>query len=413
MNSKRGQPVTEAAPLPARQLHWFNLFFHLVFFGGIGVSLILHWRRPEAGTRAVDLLLLFLVGIQVGLYALMFIIPGHTQRWLKRWWLALYFAGGLTIFFIECKIDGPSFYWLVGVYLAHILALPWRLSLPGAITLFVGFFMIVFGWKRLGHFSALEWFITFGVAAAWTGLLLFLHRAIVTSTERGSLILELEAAKRELEAARQREAELATLRERERLARELHDSLGHSLVTLTVQLEAAQRLVKSDAGRTAGLIAEMQKLTRSSMEELRRSLANLRSSSLGGRPLAEALATLCAETERKTELRIECRIAEGTDQLPALVIEALWRIAQEALANVQQHANAGNVCVELIFESGEAILRVTDDGMGTPEDAELKPGHFGLRGMRERVEGLGGTFTLSATDSRGALVEARVPIIHS
>jgi len=244
-----------------------------------------------------------------------------------------------------------------------------------------------------------------------TSVGLFLHRLAVTSADRARLIEELQAAKRELELGRQRDAELAALRERERLARDLHDSLGHGLVTLTVQLEALPRLHQVDPGRAAALAEEMKKLTRTCTEQLRRSLAGLRAPGLGDLPLSQALEGLCAETTARAAMRADCQVRPEADRLSAAVAETLWRVVQEGFANAEKHAQATEVRAVITVEPQTVILRVTDNGRGLPPDAEARPGHYGLRGLRERVEGLGGLFTLAAHPPRGTLLEARIPLI--
>jgi len=178
-----------------------------------------------------------------------------------------------------------------------------------------------------------------------------------------------------------------------------------------VQLEAAQRLQATDPVRVATLLAEMQKLTRSSMEDLRRSLANLRTSGLGDRPLTESLQTLFAEAGKRFGAAIDCQVAEGADALPPAVAEGLWRVAQEGLTKIEKHAHAHRVEVNLTVHPKEVVLRVNDDGAGLPPRAEEKPGHYGLRGLRERVEGLGGAFTVAPAGTSGTLIEARIPVI--
>jgi signal transduction histidine kinase len=155
----------------------------------------------------------------------------------------------------------------------------------------------------------------------------------------------------------------------------------------------------------------MQKLTRSSMEDLRRSLDNLRTPGLGDRPLTQALQALCMEAGKRFAATIDCQLAEGGDSLPPAVAEVLWRVAQEGLTNVEKHAHARHARVNLTLPPKEVVLRVTDDGIGLSPGAENKPGHYGLRGLRERVEGLGGTFTVAAAGTAGTAVEARVPLI--
>ena len=86
-------------------------------------------------------------------------------------------------------------------------------------------------------------------------------------------------------------------------------------------------------------------------------------------------------------------------------------MAQESLINVEKHARARRATVDLLLQPQRIVLRVSDDGVGLPPDAEQKPGHYGLRGMRERVEGVGGTFVLTTAEPRGTIVEARVPLI--
>src|SRR5262249_2726286 len=113
-----------------------------------------------------------------------------------------------------------------------------------------------------------------------------------TSRERAGLIAELQAAQHDLEVARQRDAELAALRERERLARDLHDSLGHALVALSVQLEAVQRLYAVDPARASAHVDAMKDLTRASMAELRRALEGLRTPGRGDRSLRQAPGAL-------------------------------------------------------------------------------------------------------------------------
>ena len=155
----------------------------------------------------------------------------------------------------------------------------------------------------------------------------------------------------------------------------------------------------------------MKTLSRSSTEALRRSLANLRASGLGDKSLTQAIQSLCADAGRRTGLIIDCQIAPGADALPPAVAEALWHVAQEGLTNVEKHAQAHHVGVSLGLEPQLAVLRVSDDGGGLPPDAEGRPGHYGLRGLRERVEGVGGTLLLTTAQPKGAVVEARVRLI--
>jgi signal transduction histidine kinase len=373
-----------------------------------------------------DAALIGLVVIQALLYSFFTVLPTLT-RWpawpwfgdlrgghvdpapSRRWWW-MYIVASVAIVLAESRID-RAFQWFLFPYICHIFARPFRISIPTILVVLAAFLLNLIGWSKPATWDARDWFSVSFTTAAWLFLAIFVARMVVTSAERGRLILELQAAKRELELAREREVELAALRERERLARDLHDTLGHALVTLTVQLEAAQRLQAADPARVATLLAEMQKLTRSSMEDLRRSLANLRTSGLGDRPLTESLRTLCAEAGKRFGAAIDCQVAEGADALPPAVAEVLWRIAQEGLTNIEKHAHARHVEVNLTVHPKEVVLCVGDDGAGLPREAENKSGHYGLRGLRERVEGLGGAFTVEMAGTNGTFIEARIPVI--
>jgi signal transduction histidine kinase len=373
-----------------------------------------------------DAALIGLVVIQALLYSFFTVLPTLT-RWpawpwfgdlrgghvdpapSRRWWW-MYIVASVAIVLAESRID-RAFQWFLFPYICHIFARPFRISIPTILVVLAAFLLNLIGWSKPATWDARDWFSVSFTTAAWLFLAIFVARMVVTSAERGRLILELQAAKRELELARERELELAALRERERLARDLHDTLGHALVTLTVQLEAAQRLQTTDPARVTALLAEMQKLTRSSMEDLRRSLANLRTSGLGDRPLTESLRTLCAEAGKRFGAAIDCQVAESADALPPAVAEVLWRVAQEGLTNIEKHAHARHVEVNLTVHPKEVVLCVGDDGAGLPREAENKSGHYGLRGLRERVEGLGGAFTVEMAGTNGTFIEARIPVI--
>jgi len=430
MNSKSSSKSDGQFPLPGRQFRRFLLFFHIVFLGMLALTLYSYLHRAgNPGGRGF--ILAGLVAIQFLLYVGFFAMPSLAEKspawqWYRnvltkisdpgnpdwpalRWWM-LYIVASVAVVLAECRIES-AFGWTLVAYVGQLSGLPFRLSVPTTMAIVVAWLLNQFGWTTLASWGGGRWFTFLIQVMPGLVFLLFVGRIIQTSSERGKLIIELEAAKRELELARQRDSELAVLQERERLARDLHDSLGHSLVTLTVQLEAAHRLMGTEPARAGALLAEMQNLTRASMEDLRRSLANLRATGLGDRPLIEALRNLCADARQRSGTSVECDLADGANHLPPRVAEVIWRLAQEGLTNVEKHSQARRVQVNLRAQPKEVLLQVRDDGIGLPPGAESKPGHYGLRGLRERVEGIGGTLTLTTPDGQGALIEARIPLI--
>jgi len=409
MNSSSSiPPDTFHAPLPGRTFKVFMAFFHVCLVGGLTAALAVScWQsRGDLGWRQA--VLAALVVAQIALYLRSFTFL--ERRPLPGWWYPVYFLVNLAIWVGQTRFS-PFFNWVICCYFGQVLAvLPPRRSLPLAAIYLAVVVEVFWGWRAVADLKGWQ-ILVWGVSGiSWIAVGLFIHHLATTSGERAKLIVELETAKRELELARQRDAEVATLRERERLARELHDNLGHSLVTLTVQLEAIQRLYTVDPARASALVDELKSLTRSSMEDLRRSLANLRTPGLGERKLSEALKTFANELGPRAKLDVDLRLPPEADQLQPVVAEALWRVAQETLTNIERHAQARQAVVSLTQEPRLVVLRVQDNGVGLPADAERRPGHFGLRGLRERVEGLGGTLTLSGESNQGTVIEARLPI---
>jgi signal transduction histidine kinase len=393
-------------PLPARQYRRYVLMFAVLTLGALIGALVLVLWEVDAGLSwrqaVVALLLLLQIGLYVGVLA-------RAREWpIPRRRLVLYFAGNLGIWLAEYWLV-PDIQWVVYAYIGQMFGL-----LPARYGLGAGVFVTVVVFAKTTDFdvSAVNADLLLGMVAVWASFLFLLYISHLTQTsqERGRLIVELEAAKAALEAAQRREAEVAVLRERERLARDLHDSLGHALVALSVQLEAVQRLYRVDPEQASVQVDEMKALTRSSMDALRRSLAGLRAPGLGDRVLGPALQALCIDLGERTGAQIHCQVDEGVNDLNATLAEALWRVTQEALTNVEKHAKASWVQVSLVCEPSGVVLRVHDDGIGLPPGSGSSPDHFGLRGMRERVEGLGGTLNLPG-DSEGTLVEATLPLI--
>ncbi len=401
--------ASQELPLPGRQFQRFILLFHAVFIAGMCFILLNRWERAGAQWGWAEVNVTALVAVQIGIYLRFFAWPLRSPAVLE-WW-GFYFPVSFALWFITWRCE-PSFEWIVLGYLGQLFGVaPPKYSLPGSLTVFLAWLPVKVGWAGLSRVTAREWLGYAAMIIGWSALGLFLHKLVNTSAERANLIQELRAAQKELELARERDRELAALREREHLARELHDSLGHGLVTLTVQLEAAQKLIALNPTRAAGLIEEMKLLTRTSMEQLRRSLAGLRAPGLGDRPLGPALEELCREVTGRTQLQMQRCLPADLQLLSPAVCEALWRVAQEGLANVERHARATEVRLALEIDSRRVVLRVVDNGIGLPPEAEGKPGHYGLRGLRERVEGLGGTLALSATQPKGTILEARLPLL--
>jgi len=194
--------------------------------------------------------------------------------------------------------------------------------------------------------------------------------------------------------------------ERNRLAREIHDSLGHYLTIITVQLEAAGKLFATRPGRAAESIAKAEGLARESLAEVRRSVAALRASPLDTAALGEAIGEV-VENLRASGIATTLTIEGKIHPLPTQTKTALYRAAQEGLTNVRKHASASAAQVVLTYEPERVVLTISDNGVGRRgEETE----GFGLLGLRERVVLLGGSLEASDRPEGGFRLRVEVPV---
>jgi signal transduction histidine kinase len=214
---------------------------------------------------------------------------------------------------------------------------------------------------------------------------------------------QAERLLRELEETREAQARAAVLAERQRLAREMHDVLAHALSGLALQLEGARlRAATHDDPELVEALERAHRLTRSGIEEATRAIAMLRDEELPG---PERLPSLVVEFERDTGIPASITIAGDSHDLDPDARLTLFRTAQEALTNVRKHARPERVEVQLAFEQSGARLSVEDFGELVSNGGG---GGYGLTGMRERAELLGGTL-LAAPTGAGFRVELWVP----
>lgn len=208
-------------------------------------------------------------------------------------------------------------------------------------------------------------------------------------------------------------ARLATIEERNRLAREIHDTLAQGLAAITLQLETADALVGSRPERAHEAIRRALSLARSNLEEARSSVMNLRAAPLQNHTLPEALAALVQQSRHNTAVDVQFSYSPetGFPALPPRLEEGIYRIAQEALANARNHANAEHIYVILTIDDQDLHLVVQDDGRGFDPDKVTdiaSEGHFGLTGMSERARLLGGSICISSEPGAGTYIAVRV-----
>jgi signal transduction histidine kinase len=214
----------------------------------------------------------------------------------------------------------------------------------------------------------------------------------------------------ELQASRNAEAEAAMLRERSRLARDMHDVLAHSLSGLMLQLEGARMLsTQPDAnGQLPPALDRAHRLARAGLEEARRAIAALRDEDLPG---PDRLERLTAEFEEGSHVSTSLVVTGPAHELDSETSLTIYRVAQEALTNIRKHANPARVDVSLSYDPDGTRLTVRDHAQTSSVDklsSQTDRGGYGLTGMRERAELLGGLLSADPT-SDGFRVELWIP----
>jgi signal transduction histidine kinase len=227
-----------------------------------------------------------------------------------------------------------------------------------------------------------------------------------------ALVEQLEEAQQQLRRYASEVEELTVTRERNSMAREIHDTLGHYLTILAVKLETATKLEERSDPRLPAELVEARRLVSECLVEVRRSVAALRPSPLSTIQLHDGLVRLVAEFEAiAPQTQVTLDVEGPTETLSAELRLALYRSSQESLTNIRKHAHATKVLLRLRVEGSRAELLVRDNGIGNSLVAH-EPG-FGLLGMRERIALLGGIVQAGPDPEHGWRVEVSLPIPSS
>ncbi len=386
----------------------FNRFWTAITY--IIVGLNFYDTRVDAPERTRGWYLVGLIALICTFLTVYHVVIARTQtKWPVR--VVTLYGVVQTLVLALLFTYNPSFGGLAIATSAHVMALlPARFWPVPALVLML---LLSAAWGVLDDVRSANWDdVGFKLLqpVLWIGVFIFLNLFVRKSYQLRALVSELRQAQTELERSAAQAEELAALRERTRLSREMHDSIGHALVVVNVKLEAAERLYMKDAARGAAELEATRALVRETMVDLRRSLADLRSPLPNHHDLPVALQRLVDELRSRTQLAMHVDLPDNLPILPAEVSEGFWRVAKEALTNVERHAAAGSVVVALRYEQGTVVLHISDDGSGIDSRALANPGHFGVVGMNERMADLGGTLLIDERPGGGTVVEARLQV---
>ncbi|PYC63439.1 two-component sensor histidine kinase [Micromonospora arborensis] len=380
----------EPALTRLRVVRWMQLLTPLMLAWFVWAAATAEPRFGLTGTRLIVVLatVVFVAGVfGRNATAEVPIRPAHAV------FVGAMLVGSVTL--VAVQPSGPgSVAVLVAVLCAATALMPVRVAVPALIVAFVVLEMLAsITGQDFGFLAVLAGF------AVLFGALYLAFRLAESQRETKRLLAELEAGQAAL-------AEAAGLAERQRLAREMHDVLAHSLSGLLLHLEGARMLITEDPTdpRLPVAVDRAHHLARSGLEEARRAIGMLRDDDLPG---PDRLAALAEQFSQDQSVPCDFAVSGEPRSLRPEARLALYRVAQEALTNVRRHASPTRVSLRLAYESTGTRLTVedfADRGLVIPAET----GGYGLTGMRERAELLGGTLSAGTTD-HGFRVDLVVP----
>jgi signal transduction histidine kinase len=254
-------------------------------------------------------------------------------------------------------------------------------------------------------------FMSFALGIVFIFSIAFLVRQERTSRlQAETLLTELRGSHRQLQAYAEQVAELAATEERNRLAREIHDSLGHYMTVINVQLEKAIAFRNRSPTEADQAVQDAKHLAREALKDIRRSVSTLRNTP---EPfsLSQSLNKL-VNNMGSDQFFIELEIEGSEDGYSKQSLLTLYRAAQEGLTNIQKHARASHATVRVQLEAQQARLYIEDDGQGFDPvilEDEKNGGHYGLQGVRERLELIRGSLKLDSDPTQGTTLAITVP----
>jgi len=365
----------------------FSVLLFLVFYTSFP------WWQQKMGRAFLPTALILLAAQAIfGNYLILqgLVSPAQQQLALLTFMLRLWVTFQVLVMFVAWQYD---LFWtfvssITLCLLDAVLAFPFMYASGPFYSVYV---MIVTA--RLLSVTAV------GLGLAWLMKRQREHRAALAEANRK---LTLYAATTE---------QLAVSQERNRMARELHDTLAHSLSGVIVQLEAAEALWDVNLAGARKMVEQVHQSARSGLTEVRRALNSLRASSLEDLGLALAISDLAESVAARTDMQLNLEVADHIENIPPEVEQCMYRVAQEALANVARHSKATSLHVSLTRPDGHLILSIQDDGQGFDSN-NVDNTRYGLKGLRERAEMIGGTLNIETKLHHGTTVQFAVPLLE-
>ncbi len=386
----------------ARHSHsWLSLAAYFII-PAVGIPLLWGLFREDAPTR-------WIISGLLALFALLFVL---RDRYVDRWRSAAWVYTLAQTLIVTALLAIPPHQMIATVLFFALSAEVTMMYQPRVAAVWIGVFSLItlVSYTIIAGFSGLisapiyvAGYIFFALFARQTA------NAEQARAESDRLLRELQEAHDQLQTYAAQAEELAVQQERNRLAREMHDTLGHRLTVSSVQLQAAQRLIPSAPERAGEMVGAVLEEIREGLRELRRTVATLRAPVEADLALGPALKRLAGNFEEATGIAVHLALADDLPSLSPSQRHALYRGAQEGLTNVQKHASAQDAWIELARVDGVVALHVRDNGVGVTEGGD-GPAGFGLHGLRERAAQLGGNLAMQPAIGGGIELVLTLPV---
>jgi signal transduction histidine kinase len=334
---------------------------------------------------------------------------------MRRPWAVFVFVPlGWAIIVKALLISGAFGVLILGAFLQAFIFLPfaWGIATLALVVSLLSVTVAGRGGMQGGPLTVARVVGVLAFGTTFGTVMLYIHRANRDAAVRSRLLQQLDEAQRDLAT---RAKETGVLEERQRLAREIHDTIAQGFTSVIKHLETVELSFVAKDGtaddmlqRAMPHLANAQAVSRDSLAELRRLLLALRPPQLVETTLQAAIDRFVAQWSVINGIKVECVVAD----LPALRSDAdvlFLRATQEALSNVARHAQASHVSVSLHCVDGLVLLSVEDDGRGFADPEADTPGKMGIAGMRERVRPFGGRVLIESTTGEGTSLTVAVP----
>lgn len=343
--------------------------------------------------------------VHLALHWSIFIFYNHLT-----WYLPYIIGQGLLLFCVTLLAGNIGI--ILGLYMALIgesiglmrgQKLRTALAVGYCLLLSMISYGLLFGWGNL-----LWWALASLPMVLFVGIYVTLYSRQAEARERAqALAKELEKANRQLSEYAARVEDLTIINERQRMARELHDTLSQGLAGLILQLEAVDaHLVSGRHEKAQSIVKQTMLQARSTLSDARRAIDDLRQNHFGD--LGDSLRLEISRFETATG--IPCHFqADLTSPLPDPVQEVVTRAVAESLTNIARHARASHASLNITVNETHLTLTIQDDGIGF-DPTNIPSGHYGLLGMRERIRLIGGDFSIESASQKGTILNIEIPL---